>query len=88
MEDFLELAKENTDKDLETCGVLGAFLVSSNIHSPFNALKLNVSVWFECNLTSFQSQFHVLDFCSNPSFQSQLYVLAFCSNPLIVLTES
>lgn len=27
MEDFLELAKENTKKDLETCGVLGAFLV-------------------------------------------------------------
>ncbi|GMN41614.1 hypothetical protein TIFTF001_010836 [Ficus carica] len=26
MEDFLELAKENTDKDLETCGVLGASL--------------------------------------------------------------
>ncbi|XP_024023974.1 AMSH-like ubiquitin thioesterase 2 isoform X2 [Morus notabilis] len=24
MEDFLELAKENTEKDLETCGVLGA----------------------------------------------------------------
>lgn len=40
MEDFLELAKENTDKDLETCGVLSAFLVSSNIHSPFNAVKL------------------------------------------------
>lgn len=27
MEDFLELAKYNTKKDLETCGVLGAFLV-------------------------------------------------------------
>lgn len=27
MEEFLELAKENTDKDLETCGILGAFLV-------------------------------------------------------------
>ncbi|KAB1200775.1 AMSH-like ubiquitin thioesterase 2 [Morella rubra] len=26
MEDFLELAKDNTDKDLETCGILGAFL--------------------------------------------------------------
>jgi STAM-binding protein len=26
MEDFLELAKENTDKDLETCGILGASL--------------------------------------------------------------
>ncbi|KAK3443158.1 hypothetical protein EUGRSUZ_B03319 [Eucalyptus grandis] len=26
MEEFLELAKENTDKDLETCGILGAFL--------------------------------------------------------------
>ncbi|KAG9449956.1 hypothetical protein H6P81_009921 [Aristolochia fimbriata] len=26
MEDFLELARENTDKDLETCGVLGANL--------------------------------------------------------------
>lgn len=27
IENFLELAKNNTDKDLETCGVLGAFLV-------------------------------------------------------------
>ncbi|XP_058087088.1 AMSH-like ubiquitin thioesterase 1 isoform X2 [Magnolia sinica] len=26
MEDFLELARTNTNKDLETCGVLGAFL--------------------------------------------------------------
>ncbi|XP_057448480.1 AMSH-like ubiquitin thioesterase 2 isoform X3 [Lotus japonicus] len=26
MEDFLDLAKENTEKDLETCGILGAFL--------------------------------------------------------------
>ncbi|KAJ8759005.1 hypothetical protein K2173_003243 [Erythroxylum novogranatense] len=26
MEDFLELVRENTEKDLETCGVLGAFL--------------------------------------------------------------
>ncbi|OMO80246.1 hypothetical protein COLO4_24172 [Corchorus olitorius] len=26
MDDFLELAKDNTKKDLETCGVLGAFL--------------------------------------------------------------
>ncbi|KAK9108071.1 hypothetical protein Syun_024082 [Stephania yunnanensis] len=26
MEDFLELAKVNTNKDLETCGILGAFL--------------------------------------------------------------
>ncbi|KAF9625462.1 hypothetical protein IFM89_023057 [Coptis chinensis] len=27
MDDFLELARDNTNKDLETCGVLGAFLV-------------------------------------------------------------
>ncbi|XP_042497069.1 AMSH-like ubiquitin thioesterase 2 isoform X2 [Macadamia integrifolia] len=26
MEGFLELARDNTDKDLETCGILGAFL--------------------------------------------------------------
>lgn len=26
MEDFIDLAKDNTEKDLETCGVLGAFL--------------------------------------------------------------
>ncbi|XP_021645467.1 AMSH-like ubiquitin thioesterase 2 isoform X2 [Hevea brasiliensis] len=26
MDNFLELARENTEKDLETCGVLGAFL--------------------------------------------------------------
>lgn len=30
MEDFLELAKENTEKDLETCGMLGAILVRIN----------------------------------------------------------
>ena len=27
MEDFLDLAKQNTEKDLETCGILGACLV-------------------------------------------------------------
>ncbi|CAN1187476.1 AMSH-like ubiquitin thioesterase 2 [Linum perenne] len=32
MEDFLELAKENTEKDLETCGVLGAFLESGTYY--------------------------------------------------------
>ncbi|XP_006483860.1 AMSH-like ubiquitin thioesterase 2 isoform X3 [Citrus sinensis] len=32
MEDFLELAKENTDKDLETCGVLGAFLENGTFY--------------------------------------------------------
>ncbi|CAI0434715.1 unnamed protein product [Linum tenue] len=32
MEDFLELAKQNTDKDLETCGVLGAFLESGTYY--------------------------------------------------------
>ncbi|KAL5552885.1 hypothetical protein UlMin_040286 [Ulmus minor] len=30
MEDFLELAKDNTEKDLETCGILGAFLESTS----------------------------------------------------------
>ncbi|PKI42689.1 hypothetical protein CRG98_036971 [Punica granatum] len=32
MEDFLELAKDNTEKDLETCGVLGAFLESRTFY--------------------------------------------------------
>ncbi|KAK4762624.1 hypothetical protein SAY86_008392 [Trapa natans] len=32
MEDFLELAKDNTEKDLETCGVLGAFLDSGTFY--------------------------------------------------------
>lgn len=27
MEEFTELARENTEKDLETCGTLAAFLV-------------------------------------------------------------
>ncbi|XP_031260740.1 AMSH-like ubiquitin thioesterase 2 isoform X3 [Pistacia vera] len=31
-EDFLELAKDNTDKDLETCGVLGAFLENGTFY--------------------------------------------------------
>ncbi|KAK9276537.1 hypothetical protein L1049_006071 [Liquidambar formosana] len=32
MEDFLELARDNTEKDLETCGVLGAFLERGTIY--------------------------------------------------------
>ncbi|KAK6931057.1 JAB1/MPN/MOV34 metalloenzyme domain [Dillenia turbinata] len=32
MEDFLELARHNTEKDLETCGVLGAFLKNGVLH--------------------------------------------------------
>nr|XP_011463363.1 PREDICTED: AMSH-like ubiquitin thioesterase 2 isoform X7 [Fragaria vesca subsp. vesca] len=32
MEDFLQLAKENTDKDLETCGTLGAFLKNETFY--------------------------------------------------------
>lgn len=35
MEDFLELSKDNTDKDLETCGILGASLVRINFHTKF-----------------------------------------------------
>nr|XP_048322495.1 AMSH-like ubiquitin thioesterase 2 isoform X4 [Ziziphus jujuba var. spinosa] len=32
MEDFLELAKENTEKDLETCGIFGAFLKRGTLY--------------------------------------------------------
>ncbi|KAF4395525.1 hypothetical protein G4B88_010989, partial [Cannabis sativa] len=32
MEDFLELAKENTKKDLETCGILGASLKKNRFY--------------------------------------------------------
>ncbi|XP_058193182.1 AMSH-like ubiquitin thioesterase 2 isoform X4 [Rhododendron vialii] len=32
MDDFLALARDNTDKDLETCGVLGAFLRGGIFH--------------------------------------------------------
>lgn len=38
MEDFLELARDNTNKDVETCGVLGASLVR------FTLLKLHEQV--------------------------------------------
>ena len=42
MEDFLDLAKENTEKDLETCGILGAYLVRILIikYKTFNLLPL------------------------------------------------
>ncbi|KAK4598077.1 hypothetical protein RGQ29_015541 [Quercus rubra] len=33
MEDFLELAKDNTDNDLETCGILGAFLEKGTFYA-------------------------------------------------------
>ncbi|XP_052725891.1 AMSH-like ubiquitin thioesterase 2 isoform X4 [Vigna angularis] len=32
MEDFLDLAKENTEKDLETCGILGAYLEKGTLY--------------------------------------------------------
>ncbi|XP_073151645.1 AMSH-like ubiquitin thioesterase 2 isoform X2 [Henckelia pumila] len=32
MEDFLDLASDNTSKNLETCGVLGAFLESGTFY--------------------------------------------------------
>ncbi|KAA3482983.1 AMSH-like ubiquitin thioesterase 2 isoform X2 [Gossypium australe] len=60
MEDFLELAKENTKKDLETCGVLGAFLVRLTT-SFFNIHSGNVIlvVLFACCYAS--SEFGELD---------------------------
>ncbi|KNA23570.1 hypothetical protein SOVF_023760 isoform A [Spinacia oleracea] len=33
MEDFLEIARNNTDKDLETCGVLGASLTEETFYA-------------------------------------------------------
>jgi len=33
MEHFLELAKDNTDNDLETCGILGAFLEKGTFYA-------------------------------------------------------
>ncbi|XP_021895840.1 AMSH-like ubiquitin thioesterase 2 isoform X2 [Carica papaya] len=33
VEDFAELARENTEKDLETCGVLGAFLEEETLYA-------------------------------------------------------
>lgn len=32
MEEFMELAKDNTDKNLETCGILGAFLKNQTFY--------------------------------------------------------
>lgn len=51
MEDFLQLARNNTDKDLETCGVLGASLVRA---FPFLICCLVVVNLF----TSSSSMFH------------------------------
>ncbi|KAJ4842929.1 AMSH-like ubiquitin thioesterase 2 [Turnera subulata] len=39
MEDFLELARENTDKDLETCGILCAFLCEAIREEEFFAIQ-------------------------------------------------
>lgn len=45
MEDFLELAKDNTDKDLETCGILGAFLVRFVLSHTFGGCVCFLSYW-------------------------------------------
>ncbi|KAF9673457.1 hypothetical protein SADUNF_Sadunf10G0026400 [Salix dunnii] len=39
MEHFLELARENTEKDLETCGILGAFLCEAVKEEEFFAIQ-------------------------------------------------
>ncbi|XP_050905489.1 AMSH-like ubiquitin thioesterase 2 isoform X4 [Lathyrus oleraceus] len=49
MEDFLDLAKENTEKDLETCGILGAFLCNATneeeVFTIFNERSLYPVGW-------------------------------------------
>lgn len=48
-EEFLDLAKENTNKDLETCGILGAFLCQAineeEIHAILDEMSLYPAGW-------------------------------------------
>lgn len=72
MENFMKLAKSNTDKNLETCGVLAGSLVSSD---SLKALLFNLTIYSAddfINLHCIEKQ-KVLRYCSHYS-EAGIYI--------------
>ncbi|CAK8537040.1 unnamed protein product [Lathyrus sativus] len=61
MEDFLDLAKENTEKDLETCGILGAFLEKGTLYMTTLIIPKQESASNSCNATNEEEVFTILN---------------------------
>ncbi|KAK4263220.1 hypothetical protein QN277_028665 [Acacia crassicarpa] len=61
MEHFLELAKENTEKDLETCGILGAFLDKGTLYMTTLIIPKQESTSSSCQATNEEEVFAILN---------------------------
>ncbi|XP_019445454.1 PREDICTED: AMSH-like ubiquitin thioesterase 2 isoform X2 [Lupinus angustifolius] len=61
MEDFLDLAKENTEKDLETCGILGAFLENGTLYMTTLIIPKQESASSSCQATNEEEVFTILN---------------------------
>ncbi|GAV81284.1 JAB domain-containing protein [Cephalotus follicularis] len=59
VEDFLELARDNTEKDLETCGVLGAFLESGTFFVTTLIIPKQESTSSSCQATNEEELFAI-----------------------------
>ncbi|KAJ1399477.1 MPN domain [Sesbania bispinosa] len=60
-EDFLDLAKENTEKDLETCGILGAFLEKGTLYMTTLIIPKQESASNSCQATNEEEVFSILN---------------------------
>ncbi|XP_061356985.1 AMSH-like ubiquitin thioesterase 2 isoform X2 [Gastrolobium bilobum] len=61
MEDFLDLAKENSEKDLETCGILGAFLEKGTLYMTTLIIPKQESTSNSCQATNEEEVFTILN---------------------------
>ncbi|KOM45686.1 hypothetical protein LR48_Vigan06g099200 [Vigna angularis] len=61
MEDFLDLAKENTEKDLETCGILGAYLEKGTLYMTTLIIPKQESASNSCQATNEEEVFKILN---------------------------
>ncbi|KAJ7943641.1 AMSH-like ubiquitin thioesterase [Quillaja saponaria] len=59
MEDFLEIAKSNTEKDLETCGVLGALLETGTFYVTTLVIPKQESTSSSCQATNEEDVFAI-----------------------------
>ncbi|XP_054824421.1 AMSH-like ubiquitin thioesterase 2 isoform X2 [Prosopis cineraria] len=61
MEDFLELAKENTEKDLETCGILGGFRAKGTLYMTTLIIPKQESTSSSCQAMNEEEVFAILN---------------------------
>ncbi|KAL8142398.1 hypothetical protein V2J09_015430 [Rumex salicifolius] len=61
MENFRDLARENTDKDMETCGVLGAYLKGGVLYAVTLVIPKQESTSSSCQASSEEEIFTVLN---------------------------